>query len=132
MKKNNHSDSKIFSRLIKYALPLKKAFITSFILMIFSVGLNSIIPLVNSQMLSILGGKDIDSNLFIAFIGVYILLILTLIVISFFQSLILQRAGQRIIYNIREQVYKLVMGDDSFIVFVNKCSIKLKISLMNN
>ena len=65
MKKNNQTDSKIFSRLVKYALPLKNAFIISFLLMIISVGLNSVIPLVNAQMLALLGEKEINQSLFV-------------------------------------------------------------------
>ena len=72
MKKNNQTDSKIFSRLVNYALPLKNAFIISFILMIVSVGLNSVIPLVNAQMLSLLGGEDINKSLFISFMRLLI------------------------------------------------------------
>ena len=105
MKKNNQTDSKIFGRLIKYALPLKNAFIVSFLLMIISVGLNSVIPLVNAQMLALLGEKEINQNLFITFILIFVVLILALIIISYFQNIILQKAGQRIIYNIREQVF---------------------------
>ena len=105
MNKNNQTDSKIFGRLIKYALPLKNAFIISFLLMIISVGLNSVIPLVNAQMLALLGEKEINQSLFVTFIFIFIVLILSLIIISYFQNIILQKAGQRIIYNIREQVF---------------------------
>ena len=105
MKQNNQQDGKIFGRLVRFAIPLKKSFIIAFVLMIFSVGLNTVMPLLNSQMLSILGEKEVNKNQFFGFIVVYVVLILLLLVISFFQHYILQKAGQRIIYSIREQVF---------------------------
>ncbi len=105
MKQNNQQDTKIFGRLVKFAIPLKKSFIIAFLLMILSVGLNTVMPLLNAQMLSILGETEVNKNHFFGFIAFYVILILLLLVISFFQHYILQKAGQRIIYSIREQVF---------------------------
>ena len=55
-------DTKIFSRLMKFAGPVKKAFLVSVILMILSVGMSTVMPLVNSAFLEELGKGEIEIN----------------------------------------------------------------------
>ena len=98
-------DTKIFSRLMKFAGPVKKAFLVSVILMIVSVGMSTVMPLVNSAFLEELGKAEIEINkLYILFV-IYVLLLIGIIISSYFQHTLLQKAGQRIIYNIRQTVF---------------------------
>ena len=95
----------VFARLLKYAASVKGAFILAVILMFISVGIDTVMPKVNAGLLELLGADIVDIKKLIMFFVAYVVLIITLVVISFYQHVTLQKAGQRIIYNIREEVF---------------------------
>ena len=101
----NIKDTKIFARLMRFAAPVKFNFIISLILMIISVGANTVFPLINSAFLEELGQDSIsvDKLYFLFFAFIFVLIVI--IIASYFQSLFLQKAGQRIIYDIRQKVF---------------------------
>ena len=101
----NIKDTKIFSRLLRFAGPVKQSFIISFFLMICSVGMNTVMPLLNSAFLAELGSEDININKLLILFIFYVILLVSIIITSYFQHTMLQKAGQRIIYNIRQSVF---------------------------
>ncbi len=99
------SDKIIIKRLLKYALSLKSTFIIAIILMILSVGLGTASPLISSKMLEVLGSEVIVVKKLIFFIAIMLVLISITIVCDFYRNLLLQKAGQRIIYVVREELF---------------------------
>ena len=99
------SDKEIIKRLIGYAKPFIPSFVLALMLIVVVVLLELVGPLIIKGVADILGDEN---PVFIAIIGLIVIYFIVLVVgaiISYFQTMILQRAGQRIIYNIREEVF---------------------------
>jgi ATP-binding cassette subfamily B protein len=98
-------DSEIIKRLLTYVKPFIRPVVISFILVVFMVGLDLLGPYFVALVLDKLALDDIP-QLDILFI--VILYLLSLGLLAFFtykQRIILQVTGQKIIYNIRRDVF---------------------------
>lgn len=102
----NMKDSEIIKRLLKYAKPYAKDFVLVFAVMIFTVASSIILPLITGSITEILqqeGGfkyQEILNNVIL-----YISLLLLSLVCSYIQAMVLQKTGQKIISNLREDVF---------------------------
>lgn len=101
-------DSQIFKRLMAYAIPYKRNFIISLALILFDVVLSS-------ASSAIMGGAVwlINSSLpvekkylyLVIFVVGYLLAIGIIVLMTYFQNILLQTAGQNIVKNIRVEVF---------------------------
>ena len=103
--KVNLTDKRIISKLLRYGATEKRAFFFATILMIIAIGLDLVLPLLLGRAAKHLGGENIDFNRIILIVVVYAVCLLLSFIIQYFQAMTLQRAGQKIIYNIRENVF---------------------------
>ncbi len=103
--KVNLTDKKIISRLFWYAKSQKKIFFVALVMMVISVGFDLLLPILLGQAAKILGQDVIDFNLIIYIVIAYAVCLAIMFVIQYFQGMSLQKAGQKIIYNVREQVF---------------------------
>ena len=103
----NMKDGEIIKRLLIYAKPYTKSFIVVFVLMIVSIAHEIISPLIMGNLVETIGDKDGFelSYLFYAIITYVIILVVSLIS-TYVQSIILQKTGQRIVSNMREDLYE--------------------------
>ena len=103
----NMKDSEIIKRLLVYAKPYTKSFVIVFILMIISIAHEIISPLIMGNLVETIGNKNGFelSYLFYAIITYVIILVVSL-VSTYVQSIILQKTGQRIVSNMREDLYE--------------------------
>ena len=103
----NMKDGEIIKRLLVYAKPYTKSFIIVFVLMIVSIAHEIISPLIMGNLVETIGDKDGFelSYLFYAIITYVIILVVSLIS-TYVQSIILQKTGQRIVSNMREDLYE--------------------------
>ena len=103
----NMKDGEIIKRLLVYAKPYTKNFIVVFVLMIVSIAHEIISPLIMGNLVETIGDKDGFelSYLFYAIITYVIILVVSLIS-TYVQSIILQKTGQRIVSNMREDLYE--------------------------
>jgi len=99
-------DSEIIRRLLKYAKPYTGRFILVLILMIFSIAHEIISPIILGELTDTVGqeGGFELSYLFIT-IAIYAGILIVSLICSYIQALILQRTGQRIVSNIREDLF---------------------------
>ncbi len=96
------SDKELIRRLVRYAKPYKKEFIVIFLIMIFSIVYDIISPLLISEIEAMIGaaeGFDLR-NLFV-YVGVYASILVVSMVCTYFQTIILQKIGQKILSQIR-------------------------------
>ncbi len=99
-------DSEIIRRLLKYAKPYAKSFILVLILMIFSIAHEIISPLILGELTNTVGSEEgFELSYLFTTISVYVAILLVSLVSSYIQALILQRTGQRIVSNIREDLF---------------------------
>ena len=91
---------------MKYAKPYTKNFIIVLILMIFSIAHEIISPLILGELTNTVGSEDgFELSYLFTTIAIYVAILLVSLVSSYIQALILQRTGQRIVSNIREDLF---------------------------
>lgn len=89
----------------QYLKPEWRSFLLAAFLIILNVILDIILPLVLSEVTKILKMDTIDIKLIIAFAVGYFILTIVNQVFLYFESMILQKSGQRIIYSLRMDVF---------------------------
>ena len=98
-------DSVIIKRLLKYAKPYAKSFLLVLILMIFSIAHEIISPLIIGDLTNTVGEGDFDLTYLFTTIALYAAILVVSLISTYVQALILQRTGQRIVSNIREDLF---------------------------
>ena len=103
----NMKDGEIIKRLLVYAKPYTKSFILVFVLMIVSIAHEIISPLIMGNLVETIGDKGGFelSYLFYAIVTYVVILVVSLIS-TYVQSIVLQKTGQRIVSNMREDLYE--------------------------
>lgn len=102
------TDRTIVNRLVKYARPFTKDFLISSLLMLGDIAVSALAPILIGFAIRIIGrtGSVSSKMTQFAWIGLLFLGIIALVsVIIYYQNWLLQRAGQKIVYDIRMQVF---------------------------
>ena len=94
------SDKELIVRLLKYAKPHWKSFVAVFFIMLFSIGHDIISPLLMGNIQDLIKGKFELPQLFVM-VGMYACILLVSLICTYFQALILQRVGQKILSQLR-------------------------------
>ncbi|MBQ1212331.1 MAG: ABC transporter ATP-binding protein [Clostridia bacterium] len=97
-------DGELVRRLLKYAKPYIGSFITVLCLMIFSIAYDIVSPLIIGNIEEMIKA-DFEMKRLFAMIAVYATILAVSLICSYFQAIILQRTGQRIVSNIREELF---------------------------
>ena len=98
------SDSEIVKRLLAYAKPYWKSFIAVFIIMAFSIIYDLISPLIIGDIQGLIKGPFQLRDLFIR-VAVYAGALVISLICTYLQAMILQRTGQKILSQIRLDVF---------------------------
>lgn len=98
-------DSEIIARLLKYAKPYAKQFLLVLLLMLFSISYNVISPLLVGNIEGLIKTEFELSELFIK-LGIYVGILIVSLVSSYAQAIILQKTGQRILSDLRRDVFE--------------------------
>ena len=97
-------DSEITKRLLRYARPYIKNFIFVLIIMIFSIAYDIISPRLVGEITGMLDENFELSKLFI-YVGIYGSILVLSQICSYVQAIVLQRTGQRIVSEIRRDLF---------------------------
>lgn len=97
-------DSELFGRLLVYAKPYWKSFLLVFGIMIFSIAYDLISPRILKNVIDMVQ-KEFELPELFTQVGVYAALLLVSMVCVYFQSIILQRVGQKILSRLREDLF---------------------------
>ena len=107
----NMKDSEIIKRLLVYAKPYTKSFIVVFLLMLFSIAHEIISPLIMGQVIETIGAADgFELSYLISAIILYAVILIVSLLCTYLQSIILQKTGQRIVSNMREDLYEHIQS----------------------
>lgn len=98
-------DSEVALRLLKYAKPYWPQFVLVLVLMVLSISDAVISPIVIGRATDLFKDPAFDMNHLWLIVGEYAGIILATIIGGYFQAIILQKTGQRIISNIREDLF---------------------------
>ncbi len=107
----NMKDSEIIRRLLKYAKPYAKQFIFVLFLMLFSIAHEIISPLIMGDIIKMVGNESgFELNELLYRIIAYACILVVSLICTYVQSVILQKTGQRIVSNIREDLFHHIEG----------------------
>lgn len=104
-RKRNMSDTEIIKRLLRYVKPFIKPLVMAFFLVLLVVGLDLVGPLFVSEVLDSLGKDEIPVLRIIIIVVVYLITLFIGAFIAYKQTIILQVTGQKIIYDIRQDIF---------------------------
>ncbi len=107
----NMKDSVIIRRLLVYTRPYVKQFIIVLILMVFSIAHEILTPLLLGELIKTVGGKDgFELSYLFTMIALYVTILVISLACTYIQALILQKVGQRIVSNIREDLFSHIQS----------------------
>lgn len=97
-------DGEIMKRLLAYAKPYWKRFVFVLVLMVFSIAYDIVSPLIIGYIEELVVGDFELNGLFTAVLGYAGILVFSM-ASTYVQAIILQKTGQRIIANLREDLF---------------------------
>lgn len=101
----NIPDSEIVKRLLKYAKPYWKNFLLVLAVMLFSISYDIISPILVGNIEGLIK-TDFELSELLIRVGVYASILIISLISTYVQSIVLQKTGQKIISNIREDLFK--------------------------
>lgn len=102
----NISDKEIVKRLLAYAKPYWTKFLFVLCLMVFSIAYDIVSPLLIGKIQGIIKVEGFSLGYLFAMIGLYAGILVVSLVCTYFQSIILQKVGQRIISDLRIDLFE--------------------------
>lgn len=102
------SDGQIIKRLFIYVKPFIKQLIFAIIMVLLLVGLDILAPLLFAEVINQLSADQINEQTFtniIIIVGIYFLTMIVSAILSYKQTMLLQKTGQKIIFKIREDTF---------------------------
>ena len=99
------TDNEIIKRLLSYAIPFKSKFTFTLVLMVFSVLFGLLEPFLTGKSIDAINKDVIVFADLYMYLGIFIIAILGGNILNYIQTIILQKTGQAIIYNIREEIF---------------------------
>ena len=101
----NMKDSEIIKRLLAYAKPYWKSFALVLCVIIFSIAYDIISPIVIGNVTEMIRGEFELSELYTT-VAIYAGILIISLISSYIQAIVLQRTGQRIVSQIREDLFR--------------------------
>lgn len=98
-------DGELVKRLLKYAKPYVWNFIIVGLLMVFAISYEIISPILVQKIKSIMDVKGFAMSTLLIAVAVYGSVLIASLVCSYFQAIILQKTGQKIISAMREELF---------------------------
>lgn len=109
---HQYKDTEIIKRLLTYTKPFIPAFILTLVLMLISVGFALLEPFIIGLTIDVLAGDSIEVARLIFYLIVFGGSIALSAIFNYWQTIILQKTGQSIIYNIRREIFAHLTGQD--------------------
>ena len=100
----------VYKLLLKYTKLQLDKFVVAFFMMIVAVGINLVTPLLLGSATTLLSREIIDVKKIIIIVVAYLIILIVACVIQYYQSIILAKAGDKIIYQMREDVFIKLEG----------------------
>ncbi len=98
------ADGEIIKRLLGYAKPYWKSFILVFIVMLFSIVFELVSPLIISDIQAAIK-QDFELSYLFKMVAIYAAILVVSLVCTYLQAMILQKTGQKILSQIRLDVF---------------------------
>lgn len=103
-KERKMPDGEIVRRLLRYARPYWKSFVLVFFVMLFSIVYDLLSPLLIGRIQGLIK-EEFKLRQLYAMVGLYVGILVVSMVCTYFQAMILQKTGQKILSRIRLDVF---------------------------
>jgi len=100
----NMPDGEIVVRLLKYAKPFWKDFVFALVIMLFSIANEILSPLISGSIADMMKA-DFEMKQLFSRVGAYVAVLLVSLASSYWQAIILQKTGQKILSSLRQSVF---------------------------
>lgn len=100
----------LFKRMVKYVKPEWAHFLLAFIFLAVNVAFNIAFPYLMGKLTDNLQSPSISLKFIISIAVGYLIMAVVSQICTYFQSMILQKAGQRIVYKLRMEVYEHIIS----------------------
>ena len=102
---NRHiPDGEIIRRLAKYALPYKKEFALVLVIMLVSISYELAAPLIMGRIEELIKDRFPLNSLY-RWVGLYVSFLIVSMLCTYFQSIILQKTGQKVLSALRQDLF---------------------------
>ena len=98
------ADGEIVRRLLSYAKPYRKSFVAVFFIMLFSIVFELVSPLLISDIQDAIK-EEFELSYLFNMVGLYAVILVVSLICTYLQALILQKTGQKILSQIRLDVF---------------------------
>ena len=103
-RERNMEDKVLIRRLLRYAKPYVWQFVLVLVIMLFSIAYDLLSPILVGEIEELVKGKFALNELFLM-VGLYAGILVVSMVCMYFQTVILQKVGQKILSDLREDVF---------------------------
>ena len=100
----NMPDGEIIRRLLRYARPYWKRFLVVFFIMLFSIVYDLVSPLIMGRVVDLVKENFALKELF-TMVAVYAGILVVSMICTYYQAVILQKTGQKILSRLREDIF---------------------------
>lgn len=100
----NMADSEIILRLMQYAKPYWKEFLLVFVIMLVSIAYDLVSPLIVGGIEKMVKDNFLLKDLYTA-VGIYVGILIVSLICTYFQAIILQKIGQKILSSLRTDIF---------------------------
>ncbi len=100
----NMSDSELIRRLLQYAKPYWKEFILVLVIMLISIAYDLVSPLIIGGIERMVKEEFQLKDLYTA-VGIYVGILVVSLICTYFQAIILQKIGQKILSSLRTDIF---------------------------
>ena len=109
---HSYSDRVILKRLLSYAKPYWKWFALTLLFMFISVAFALLEPLILGRSIDVIRADVINRTVLYQLVIIFVFSIILNAGFNYLQTIILQKTGQTIIYNIREEIFTHIETQD--------------------
>ena len=99
------SDKEIVTRLLRYAKPYWKSFVAVFFVMLLSIGYELIAPLIMAHIQDVIKEDGFQLSYLFTVVAFYASVLIVSLICTYAQAMILQKTGQKILSQIRLDVF---------------------------
>ncbi len=101
----NMPDSVIIKRLLRYGKPYIAQFILVFVIMLLSIAYDILSPILVGNIQGLIKHEGFELNKLFGMVGAYAVILVVSMVSMYLQTMILQKIGQKILSDLREDVF---------------------------
>ena len=101
----NMKDSEIVRRILAYAKPYAWNFVFVGVLMLFSISYDILAPLLVGEIQGLIKVESFEMSRLLSMVAVYGSILAVSLVSTYFQAMLLQKTGQKILSSLRESVF---------------------------